>query len=308
MVKKIAIFGSCVSRDNFNSQFNSNYKDFFKCVLHQNQTSVLSLMSNPIPVPTDEEVEKLNDFNKWHLRTEFTKEFLKLIVERQPDYLIIDFYADLYFGVIDLGKGKYITNNSKFKNLPFYKNKNLKLDIETDTDVYMEIWKEKVDEFFKFIDENVSKCKVILNKTRFVDMTENGDSLTEIRKKNNIRYIDVKKLNSMWDKLDYYVIEKYDVGIIDQTIKEYKASTNHPWGQFYVHYTKDFYHDFLNKLIKLLFNDIEKELKQLNDKNRELEKKVRSFENESFIHVIKRYLLKNTYIKKVNDYFKGRTV
>lgn len=41
----VAILGSCISRDNFNSLFNPQYKSYFECILFQHQTSMISLMS-----------------------------------------------------------------------------------------------------------------------------------------------------------------------------------------------------------------------------------------------------------------------
>ncbi|PTI83707.1 hypothetical protein BU071_12540, partial [Mammaliicoccus vitulinus] len=48
MPVKIATIGSCVTRDNFNTKFNPNYKGFLQVVDHQNQTAIPSLMSEQI--------------------------------------------------------------------------------------------------------------------------------------------------------------------------------------------------------------------------------------------------------------------
>lgn len=48
MTIKIATIGSCVTRDNFNSNINPYYKKFFNVVAHQNQTSIPSLMSEKV--------------------------------------------------------------------------------------------------------------------------------------------------------------------------------------------------------------------------------------------------------------------
>ncbi|EUJ21081.1 hypothetical protein MAQA_03896 [Listeria aquatica FSL S10-1188] len=58
----------------------------------------------------------MNAFTKWHYRTEHTKEFFKLLQSNQPEYLLIDTYADLYLGVVRLDNG-FFTYNPKFKNV-----------------------------------------------------------------------------------------------------------------------------------------------------------------------------------------------
>ncbi len=271
-------------------------------------------MSKPIPLIKDKKIEDLNNFNKWHLRTEFTKEFIKLFTDRKPDYLIIDFYGDLFEGVIDLGDGNYITNNSRFSNLSFFKEKKIRLNIIDNTEEYLALWKQKINEFFKLISLEVPNCKIILNKSRFADMFENGESLTAIRKKQGIRFIDVNQLNYFWDIMDNYVIENYNVQVIDLTSKEYKLSSNHPWGSFYVHYTMDFYQDFFNRLVYITMSDLQEESYNIKRKasnleldNKKLTRKVKFFENETYIHAIKRFLLKNKSIKKLNDSLKKKS-
>src|SRR5699024_3108842 len=87
MVKKVAVMGSCLTRDNFNSKFNRNYKMFFEVVAATHQTSMLSLMSEPINYLEKENLEGFRDFDKWQLRQELNKEFLQLITTKEVDYL-----------------------------------------------------------------------------------------------------------------------------------------------------------------------------------------------------------------------------
>ena len=45
----ISIIGSCQSRDIFNSKFIKNWKDHFTIYSYYTMTSMLSVMSNPVP-------------------------------------------------------------------------------------------------------------------------------------------------------------------------------------------------------------------------------------------------------------------
>lgn len=138
MKKKIAVFGSCISRDNFNTQFNPNYKMFFDLVVGQHQTSFISITSKPIPFQEDDSIKELNDFNKYVFRSECTKEFLNKLVENKPDYLLIDCFSDVYNGVMEISDEVFITNSPKFQNLHLFKQtKNrLRIDISLMTTIY----------------------------------------------------------------------------------------------------------------------------------------------------------------------------
>ncbi|MBC1397870.1 DUF6270 domain-containing protein [Listeria fleischmannii] len=249
-IKKIAIVGSCLTRDNFNTIFNPDYKNFVECVLHQHQCSLLSLMSPALPYKESEEIEQMNAFSKWHYKTEHTKEFFNLMGSRKPEYLLIDFYADIYLGVVEIEQA-FFTYNAKFKELPPLKNAKTVRRITEDFDSYFKIWKEYAESFFQFLQREVPLCKIILVKARFEDNFEGGSSLNEWRKKRNYQAVDIERLNEIWSNLNGYVEDNFQVEVLDMTKKTYLLDNEHPWGNFYVHYTKAFYHDFLEQLIAL---------------------------------------------------------
>ena len=333
---KVAILGSCISRDNFNSQFNSNYSMFFKCVLHQHQSTFLSIMSDPIPFKEDSYTNTFRDFDKWVLRTECTKEFLPLLKERQPDYLLIDLYGDVYSGVHRLGENTFITDNPKYSRYQQIQSACEKLRIDTDTEAYMQLWKEKVNLFFEYLYEHNKSTKVILVRTRFNDKLADGRNLNEIRANLKLRTIDIHRINSLLDKMENYILDNYKIGSLDMTDKQYLIAPNHAWGPFYCHYTSDFYHDFFNKLQSIQIHDLQQEaqnykklqlllqqtqenlsdaisineslknnIRQLDIQNNKLNRRIKFFENESFIHINKRYMLKNKTISKINNWLKA---
>ena len=301
MITKIATVGSCVTRDNFNKQFNPNYKDFFKLVLHQHQISIPSLMSNKISFLEDESIAHFGNFNKRHLKSECDKSFFSVIKEEQPEYLLLDVDADVNFGVIEMGNGEYFTNNPKFSGVSFLKKYTNRMKMIDNPEAYFNMWKPNVDKFFSFLKKEVPKCKIILVKTKFIDEFRDGKSLTEYRKSKNIKMLNVDRLNSLWDRLNDYIIDNFNVKVLDMTQKKYYLDFNHPWGAYYLHYEKNYYNDFINKLQQIVLTDIKVELT-------DLEKKVKFYENETFIHLGKRYLLKFMSIKKLNDILKGRNI
>ncbi|WP_121605299.1 DUF6270 domain-containing protein [Virgibacillus sp. Bac332] len=302
---KIAIVGSCLTRDNFNSKFNANYKMFFECVAHQHQANILSLMSDAIPTH-GQNLDKYTGFRLKHFRSELTKEFLEELSIEKPEYLLIDLYGDIYCGAIELGNGNYLTNNTMFKGIPVYDESNGKIIRVTDGE-YFDIFKKKFNDFYKYVMSVTPKTKIVIVKNKFGDKLSSGHNLSKIRLENGIPIINVKKLNELWEKYNSFLINQYKFRFLDMTDNDYLLSDNHPWGKFYVHYTTNFYRDFFNKLQKIAVDDYSKKIIELEKSNKRLKKKVKFYENESVTHLIKRNLLKVKKINQLNNYIKGRT-
>jgi hypothetical protein len=257
----IAVLGSCATRDNFNSKFNENYKDFYDCVLTQNQTSIISLTSSEFSF-TEDDIGEMDEYTKWNVRTDFTKEFISLLKEKTPDYLIIDFFADIHFGCIQVDKNKYITNNRWMVwKTPFYKkmkeSENIRtLNIQGNTEEYLGLWKASMEKLAKFLSEEVPSCKVIIHKARNVRnmLINDCTNIVELSTSGRVKKEDVDLLNTLWDQLDDYAITTYNWGFIE--MPESSTFEGHPWGPFYVHYTMDYYQQFLNQLHGIVIQNI----------------------------------------------------
>jgi hypothetical protein len=262
---KIAVLGSCVSRDSFNSKFIPDYKNYYSCLLHQNQMSMISLAAKPIPF-NNELIDNLKPFDAKHFRTELDKSFFSEMKRVQPDYLIIDFYGDLYYGIQKIGDS-YITNKKwMYEKTSLYKS----LDIQDEFKIFAEnkerywpLWKEGVKYLFSFLEKEVPNCKVVINKARFVDryLEKNSGEFRSISGDKKKRYINIGVYNKWWDALDNYVIKHYNVRVLDYDMDRYYGNEDHPWGLFYVHYNMDFYQDFTRQLLGIILKDT------LNEKN-----------------------------------------
>ncbi len=285
---KIAVLGSCATRDNFNSRFNPGYKEFYDCVLTQNQASIISLMSRPFNY-TKGEIGDLNDYDRWNVETDFSKSFLADLVKLQPVYLIIDFFADIHFGVISLAADQYITDNRwKLWKTPYYKGLKdrgsiKRLSILEHTEEYLREWKKSVDKLFAFLEEELPECHVIIHKARNVSALNDNGTLVDLATSGRVKREDVQMLNRYWDEFDQYVINHHPVSVIEVNDRPYSTYNEHPWGPFYVHYSEDYYHKFLDKLhrvvleshvdghvINKILANIFKQLEDLTKKNEEL--------------------------------------
>ncbi|MCU9613264.1 DUF6270 domain-containing protein [Caldibacillus lycopersici] len=265
---KLAVIGSCVSRDSFNSKFIKDYKQFYQCVLTQNHVSMISLMADPIPFLPKSMSGDLTDFNKQILLTDLTKSVWDSMRVMNPDYLILDFYADVYFGVIKVGDSFLTDKTWLYKRTPFFNQFEWTetIKIETKYDEYMKLWKKAIDAFMVRMKKEFPQIKIIVNKVHFTDFYKpaDGGELKRISESGKYKNVDVDQINSWLDGFYQYFEENYasDVFFIHYD-KEYVSDENHTWEYFYVHYTPDFYQDFTTKLVSIIMKDLYKTKKML---------------------------------------------
>ncbi len=254
----VSVFGSCVTRDNFNSRFNPGYKQYFEVRLSANQTSVIALMSPPIEdefTPTRE----MSDYDRWNIGSDLTREFLPQLAELQPDYLILDFFGDVHFGVARLADGRYLTDNRwKTHHTDFYAGHRDAGDLtilkhQTDPDGYFALWTEAMDRFAEYVARTCPDTRVIVHRgynTGHV-LVPGKPRPIPLRRHVKAAPLDVPAVNAYWSRLDDYAIDTYGWDSIDLRDLEAPTYAEHPWGAFYVHYTPDYYHRFLAELHKI---------------------------------------------------------
>jgi hypothetical protein len=199
-------------------------------------------------------IDNLKPFYSWQILSEFSKEFFNKMVNEKPSYLVIDFYGDIYYGVIKIGDGKYLTNNNgKLSKTTFYKslsNQQKKpFRIYENKTEYLSLWQESVDRLFKFLKRELPKCKVLVHQARFTKYyrTKQG----EIKEYPYREGLNIDTLNELWDQLDEYVITKYRA-IPIKVHGHYISYEEHPWGPFGLHFTMDYYTKFLQELIRVV--------------------------------------------------------
>lgn len=254
----IAILGSCISRDNFNSRFNPDYKEFYRCALTQNQASLISLMSEGLTLP-EEQYGPLSEHDRWTVRSDLNKEFLRKVVDVRPEYLVVDFFADIHFGCLRLPDGRYITNNRwKLPKTDFYRHLKDRgavhpFRMKDDPEQYLEVWQEAFGRFSAFVAENLPDTTVVVHRGHYTGQLQLPGQLEtvpllEYRKRQKV---DVSRANRQWRRLDRLATAHRGAEVIDLTDRSYATFDDHPWGPFYVHYTMDYYSRFLIELHKI---------------------------------------------------------
>ncbi len=251
----VAVMGSCMTRDNFNSRFNPDYKRWYECPLHQNQSALPALMSEPLDVewaPT----KNLSDYDLWNVRTDFTRSFLDEVVALQPDYLILDFFGDIHFGCLVLDDGRLITNNrwksrhTDFVQRMLEEGRARPLSIVDDTDEYLALWRSSYDRFDAYVREHLPRTTVVVHRGQNTDRLLLSDRPRPVRlqRHRKISRLDVPRTNELWSVLDDYAVATSGAAQIDLTRTGVATYDEHPWGPFYVHFTPDYYEAFLAEL------------------------------------------------------------
>jgi hypothetical protein len=255
--RTVAVCGSCTSRDNFASRFNPDYGSWFSVAADVFQTSIISLMSEPLaaPAPAGEE----ETYQERITREDVTRVFLEKLAAAQPDYLVLDFFADIHFGVVRQPDGRYLTNN-RWMLWPTAYYAGLKeredltaIRIFTDPDAYLALWTEALDRFAAFIAEHCPSTRVIVHRGLNTDeVVLPGSARTVgVREYRKAAALNVPRANELWARLDDYAIDTYGWDLIDLRAEGYTSYAEHPWKPFYVHYTPDYNRRFLAELLTL---------------------------------------------------------
>lgn len=212
-------------------------------------------MSDPIPFSYKKlKDNSLSDLSETQLLTELEKSPLKDLISVQPDFILIDFYADMLYGAVKVN-GSNLTG----KMFKFSKSKvaeDLKIEDtyfpRKNFDKFFEVWKPKFDDFIKFQMKYLPNSKVIINKARTSDQLLNLDTLQ--KEKTKLKY-DTNNLNSIWERLDEYAIKTHKLSYINYD-KTYFLDKNYIFGEGIVHYHKNYYQDCFNGLLKIAFGDL----------------------------------------------------
>ncbi|MET3961448.1 hypothetical protein ABIE44_001382 [Marmoricola sp. OAE513] len=250
--RTVAVCGSCATRDPFSTKFNPDYKRWYDTPIANFQNSFLALMSPPIE-PEIGPDDTLDEYEERTLRADMTRSFLTDLIEVKPDYLIIDFSGDVWFGTLRLPDGRYLTDTEwKLRKTQQYQRLVeagglTTLGWRVDADAYFEIWTESMARFAAHLAEHCPDTHVIVHRIRSVDEVTLGatDRPRNLHRWARLKPVDVPTINRFRARLDDHVISTYGWDSIDLRSERYTSHSAHPWGAFWVHYTFDYHRRFL---------------------------------------------------------------
>ncbi len=252
MVVKIGIFGSCSTRDIFRTVYNYKYSEDFKVCFDFERISFISLIQDAMSI--DENLLKIypeNNSNK--MRTKRLKDDFYGINTlnnlESVDYIIIDLYFEVKFGIIIDENGNVFTNNYwDFPDTEYQHNlsNSRKININDNFQEYMDRFKESFDFFYKYLKKKFPDVKFILNSVRYLNkMKDENDQIIE---KLSQEY--VNQNNYSLSKLENFIKDNYDCYHID--FEERFLDEKHIWGVNEVHYTPEYYQYTYRQLLKIV--------------------------------------------------------
>ena len=254
---KVAVMGSCFTRQAFNSKdyFNPDYKRFYRCDLTAYHFSFPSIMSSPITVDPSELVgmylPDLNMYGKSH----FDKDFLEKLEEYKPEYLIVENYVHITAALIETKTNSYIDENYYLVDSPAFKNLDVLRRIRAESEEHFEIYKKALLQFKEKIRGIIPFENIILVRTQpALKKNENG-IVSEWDTSQQIKY-----RRHIWERYDSYFIMQFpEARVIDMRNDKY-ISEKCPYLKFAPsHFGSDYYRELLNYFNKVTLQDLIKE-------------------------------------------------
>lgn len=264
MTLKVAIIGSCVSRDMFNSKIIPNYKDIYEVVSTVWQTSMTSLVSKKVNL-SDADLKLSTEISKHRantLKRDLKKTHFKELLIAKPDYILIDFFTDVRYGYVKIDSSEkfFLTNNPNgFRKTNFYHSKKYGKSYNIHRNKrYLEFFYKAFDKFYIQIKNELPNTKIIING--FIESSSYiGNEKYPIRfdlKEQN----EVEANNREYMSIYTTIEEKYtDITVIDMNKKTYFGDTDHLFGLAPYHMTRGYYNDLFNSFCQaVLKNELSK--------------------------------------------------
>ncbi|PGZ07521.1 hypothetical protein COE30_16745 [Bacillus cereus] len=251
---KVAVLGTCFSRNAFNSSkyFNPDYKKIYECVYTQFHSSLISLVSKPVSLDL-KELENIKESDRKFVEVDFDKSFFNKLKESEAEYLILDLYSDASKSILKIDSDRYISCSYILEDSKYItKLENSKIIDHTNNDEYFEIWKDAVGDFIRKLKNILPEDKIILNKGRFTPTY--FDEHREVKSFSDPQLI--YRNNYFWEKLDNYIMHLLPKAkVIDLTNTSYIGDATYPFGKSFSHYESGYYKEFLNRLNSLVISD-----------------------------------------------------
>ena len=163
MKKKVFLLGSSQFLQPIKLEETSN---FYAIVATKLDMSLVSFMSSPINYDRQKFLlgkdKKLNS----QLISEYEKDGLNDLIASNPDVLILDFFSDVKYGVVENIIGNFITNNNKkYVINPSFQGLKMSRAFHPlyEYDTYVKLWTGALAELMVFLKTYLPETKVVLN-------------------------------------------------------------------------------------------------------------------------------------------------
>ncbi|EUJ22626.1 hypothetical protein PGRAN_12309 [Listeria grandensis FSL F6-0971] len=249
-VKKIAVFGSCFSRNFLSSApyFNPTYKSHFACVMTQFHSSIIATMTDVVTMDISE-YEDIPKEKKRFVREDFEKRFFERIAETNPDYLLIDLYSDALKNIGFISEKQAITispileqsrilNDIRFVKMVDHQNKQH----------FKSVWLTSLHQYRKQLLCYIREEQIILNVCELTSFYYDAQ-------KKKVPYNTPETLdeyNQFWNELNTLFMQVFPKAkVLDMRNSGYIGDTSYPFGHSVSHYESGYYRSMLHKIREL---------------------------------------------------------
>jgi hypothetical protein len=227
-MKKVLIFGSCVSRDAFEYAEPGE----FEIIGYYARSSLASLATQP---KIDKEILKKieSKFQRKMVEADMAKTFWQVLDEAEFDIFVMDF-IDERFHLLEQNDGAISTISTEYKNalngeMPGHQISNM-------SDKKFELWAKSFQKLIGKLTHRKIVTKLVINKVFWSNKTDSGASIS------GFTLEQINNTNAFLNKL-YLEAEKF---ITPSFFIEYKENllycdSNHKWGIAPFHYNDSFY-------------------------------------------------------------------
>ncbi len=222
MKKRVAIIGSNLSRELFDKNKQKSEEDF-EIVLYRKNLSFISLMSKAIEYDYKKLDTKLKVDNVQQMLDELDKDTLSALIAVQPDILILDFYGDVFNGVIETQEGSFLTNSfKKLKGAYPLSDIKIKRQMSSNQSVqeflaYSSIWCQSLNRFIEFTQRFLPKTLVLVNTINFLEETKRKNNASQVWQRFNeyAQKIGIPVINDSLLELYQYVFGNFKINQLE---------------------------------------------------------------------------------------------
>lgn len=248
----VAVIGACCTRDAFNSAFVPDHKEHFHLAAYEFQPSLISLCEAPstrlVELPPHYPAPLPASF-RVQFAHEMDKEFIVDLVRLQPQLIVVDLYADIFWGVHELASGAHLTARPIFSERDHLARAEAVGHIRPDTDhlSYLPLFDLAARRFADLCSTWLPDTVIALNGVRFHE-TYHDPRTGELAEYRDSHVASTRTRNTLWNELDRIFVEA--TGAVHMTYPDiYDLDPNYPFGGLgEVHYVKDYYRDLSARL------------------------------------------------------------
>lgn len=262
---KVAIIGSCVTREAFITRNNPHYKDVYDLGPLAWQTGLVSFLAEPVPADVARSIdpgEKVNEHGARTMARDIAKTDRAEIEAFAPDYLLFDLYSDVRYGLARVG-GTTITNNpNSFRKTDFFADGSgfTPLHMANAHAEYLPLLEAAVDDLVAWQRRALPSTTLVMNCFRYSSYykTSTGD-LNFVKYRGNDKRDDLYRRllreNDRYDALYRSITARHELRTIDNRDRSYHSDGNHPYGVSPWHFGRPFYQDLMADLDRMVLGD-----------------------------------------------------